>query len=464
METSTLVFRSEVPVSVEKLFQWHQSPGALSRLMPPWENARLISTDGSIEPGSSTTLQIKLGPVRLNWVAQHTEFSLNHHFQDIQLSGPFSFWKHDHRFESSGENRSFLEDRIEYRLPGGILGGFIAGQSVTRKIERMFRYRHDTMIEDLKSYSQSIKANKMNIAISGSKGLIGSALWPYLENDQHQLTRLVRSKPAGNEIAREITWNYQSDVFDAEKFADIDSVIHLAGESIADGRWTKAKKQRIVDSRFLGTKFLCEKLAKLPNPPKTFICASAIGYYGETGNHPVAEDAACGDLFLSDICRQWEEATQSATDAGIRVVNLRFGVILSPKGGALAKMLLPFSLGAGGKIGNGRQFWSWISLDDVISAIYFLLNNTKIAGPTNIVAPHAVTNLEFTKTLGKVLRRPTIFPMPHFAARVALGEMVDDLLFASTRVVPQKLLDAGFEFRHPDLEPALRHLLGKQLN
>ncbi|MGY8768859.1 MAG: TIGR01777 family oxidoreductase [Pirellulales bacterium] len=459
MKTSTLVFRSEVPVSVENLFQWHQSPGALARLMPPWENARLISSDGSIQPGSSTTLQIKIGPIRLNWVAQHTKFSLNQHFQDIQVSGPFSFWQHDHRFEPSGENLSFLEDQIEYRLPGGFLGGFITGQSVSRKIERMFRYRHETMIEDFKSYAQSIKDSKMNIAISGSKGLVGSALWPYLENDQHQLTRLVRSNPAD----KEIVWNYQSNVFDAEKFADIDSVIHLAGESIAEGRWTKAKKQRIVDSRLLGTKFLCDNLAKLPTPPKSIICASAIGYYGETGNHPVNEDSPQGDLFLSDVCSKWEEATQSATDAGIRVVNLRFGVILSPKGGALAKMLLPFSLGVGGKIGNGRQFWSWISLDDVISAIHFLLNNTNISGPVNIVAPHSVTNLEFTKTLGKVMRRPTIFPMPHFAARVALGEMVNDLLFASTRVVPQKLLDTGFEFRHPDLEPALRHLLGKHI-
>jgi len=228
----------------------------------------------------------------------------------------------------------------------------------------------------------------------------------------------------------------------------------------------------MLDSRTQGTRLISETLASLDNKPRVLVCASAIGYYGAQGDAELDdygaqgdaeldETAPCGEGFLPELCMQWERACQPARDAGIRVVNMRIGVVLSPKGGALKKMLLPFKLGAGGILGTGRQYFSWIALDDVIHATKFILNNENISGPVNLVSPQSVTNREFTKTLGSVLSRPTLFPMPAFAARLAFGEMADALLLTGARVTPQVLADQGYDFLHPSLGPALRHLLGK---
>ena len=237
--------------------------------------------------------------------------------------------------------------------------------------------------------------------------------------------------------------------------------MHLAGENIAVRRWTPAQKARIRDSRVQGTRLLAQSLARLQQPPTVMVCASAIGFYGDRGEELLTEGSAPGSGFLTDTCRAWEAAAQPASEKDIRVVNLRLGVVLSPGGGALAKMLLPFRLGVGGKIGSGRQYMSWIEIDDVVGVIHYALTTDELRGPVNAVAPNPVTNREFTKTLGRVLSRPTIFPMPAFAARLAFGEMADELLLASTRVKPARLQNSGYYFRHPRLEDALRHLLGK---
>ncbi len=238
-------------------------------------------------------------------------------------------------------------------------------------------------------------------------------------------------------------------------------MVHLAGESIASGRWTVARKREIRDSRVLGTRLLSEALARMPRPPQVLLCASAIGYYGDCGSDVLKEDSPPGSDFLADVCKAWEAATAPAAQKGIRVVHLRSGIILSPKGGALAKMLFPFRMGAGGIIGSGKQYMSWIALDDTLGVIAFALQTPSLHGPVNVVAPNAVTNAEFTKTLGRVLHRPTIFPMPAFAARLAFGEMADALLLSSARVEPAALLRAGYHFQWRDLESALRHLLKK---
>jgi uncharacterized protein (TIGR01777 family) len=238
-----------------------------------------------------------------------------------------------------------------------------------------------------------------------------------------------------------------------------DAVVHLAGENIASARWTERQKARIRDSRVKATGLLCNLLARYSPPPKALVCASAIGYYGDRGDEILKEESAPGSGFLSDVCREWEAATQPAVERGIRVVNLRIGMVLSALGGGLAKMLTPFKLGAGGVMGSGRQYMSWIAVDDLVDAIHFALTHESLRGPANAVAPSPVTNREFTRTLGRVLSRPTPFPMPAFAARLAFGEMADALLLASTRVQPARLLASGFTFRYPDLEGALRHLL-----
>ena len=297
----------------------------------------------------------------------------------------------------------------------------------------------------------------MHIAITGASGLVGSTLVPLLTTGGHSVTRLVRREAK----AGEVTWNPKGESFDGSSLDGIDAIVHLAGENIAASRWNSRVKQRLRDSRIDATRMLCKGLARLSRPPKVLVCASAIGYYGDRGDEKLDEESQPGSGFLADLVKDWEAATRPAADAGIRVVNLRFGVILSPKDGALVKMLLPFKLGAGGRVGSGKQYWSWISIDDAAGAIHHAIMNEGLAGPVNAVAPNPATNLEFTKTLGRVLRRPTIMPMPAFAAKLALGEMANELLLASSRVEPKRLQSSGYDFRQPTLEAALRHLLGR---
>lgn len=299
----------------------------------------------------------------------------------------------------------------------------------------------------------------MKIAVTGSTGLIGSALVEFLTAGGHEILRVVRSMPRNPE--REMQWDPENGMIDPKRLEGCDAVVHLAGENIGNGRWTSKRKARIRDSRIEGTRILCEALAQLDAPPKALISASAIGYYGDRGDQWLDESRSPGSGFLPDVCRLWEAATEPAQEKGIRVVQTRTGVVLSPAGGALAKMLTPFKLGGGGVIGSGQQYWSWIALDDVVGAIDHALNHDDLSGPTNVAAPNPATNQEFTKTLGKVLGRPTIVPMPAAVARLVLGEMADELLLASARVVPAKLQQSGYTFRFPELKEALRHVLGK---
>jgi uncharacterized protein (TIGR01777 family) len=296
----------------------------------------------------------------------------------------------------------------------------------------------------------------MNVLISGATGLIGSALIPELEAGGHRITRLTRS-PEGDD---DIRWDPSAGKIDGT-LEGIDAVVHLAGESIAEGRWTPEKKRRIMESRKEGTRLLAETLAELPTPPKVMVSASAVGYYGDRGNELLREDSRPGSDFLAEVCQAWEAAADPARQAGIRVVHPRFGIVLSPKGGALGRTLPIFKLGGGGRIGSGRQWWSWVALDDVVGAILHALTNDPVEGPVNVGSPNPLTNAEYTRVLGRVLNRPTIFPLPAPAARLALGEVADALLLASQRMEPARLKETGYEFRYPELEDALRHLLGR---
>lgn len=295
----------------------------------------------------------------------------------------------------------------------------------------------------------------MKVLVTGASGMVGSTLTQQMTADGHEVVPVVRRDARSGEVQ----WKPSAGELAVDRLEGFDGVVHLAGENIAEGRWTAAKKARIHDSRVDSTRLLCEKLSQTQRPPKVLVSASAIGFYGEAGDQPLTEDSPAGEGFLPTVCQQWEAATAPAASAGIRVVQLRIGVVLSVAGGALQKMLLPFRMGAGGRVGSGRQVWSWISIDDLVGVILYALTSESLSGPVNAVAPQAVTNLEFTKTLGRVLKRPTIFPMPAFVARMALGQMANDLLLASARVVPQKLNQSGFQYRHPDLESALRDLL-----
>lgn len=297
----------------------------------------------------------------------------------------------------------------------------------------------------------------MKILVTGSTGLVGSALIPSLKAEGHQVVRLVRSEP--KDAATEIYWNPEQGTINAAELEGLAAVVHLAGENLAEGRWTDEKKKRIRESRVQGTKLLSEALAQVSAKPEVLVSASAIGFYGNRGDEILTEQSASGSDFLAEVCREWELATQAAAQAGIRVVNLRFGVIFSPQGGALKKMLTPFRLGVGGKLGSGHQYMSWIAIDDAVGAIEHALANETLRGPVNTVAPQPVTNSEFTKAIGRTLSRPTIFPVPAFAARLMFGEMANETLLTSQRVEPLRLKESGYVFKYPELQGALRHVL-----
>ena len=300
----------------------------------------------------------------------------------------------------------------------------------------------------------------MKVLITGSSGLVGSALTKYFAANGDEVIRLLRNNlPTGSPI-----WDPEHGLIDLADVRDISAVVHLAGDNLGEGRWNDRKKNSILNSRVKGTQLLSEFFAATEHKPNVIVSASAVGYYGNRGEERVDEDSEPGKGFLADVCRQWEEATASAVDAGIRVANLRLGLILSTGGGALKKMLLPFRIGLGGVIGSGKQYMSWVSIDDVTGMIQHIIANEAVRGPVNLVSPNPVSNREFTKTLGQVLNRPTIFPMPAFAARIAFGEMADELLLSSTRVIPKKLMDSGYEFRHPELGGAFEHFLNMEDN
>ncbi|MFV0443641.1 MAG: TIGR01777 family oxidoreductase [Planctomycetaceae bacterium] len=309
-----------------------------------------------------------------------------------------------------------------------------------------------------RSLSQHASLQGARIAVSGATGLVGRTLSNRLMELGAETIRMSRSPSPSDE--RQVQWDPNQGLIQPEKLEGVTAVVHLAGEGIADGRWTEAKKQRIRDSRVVGTRSLCESLSKLTAKPQTLVCASAIGFYGDRGDERLDEESSPGDGFLPEVCIGWEQACDPARAAGIRVVNIRIGVIISKDGGALAKMLLPFQLGMGGKIGSGQQYMSWVALDDVVGAIVQGLTQSEMSGPVNAVSPNPVTNAEFTKTLGSVLHRPTILPMPAFAAKLALGQMAEDLLLASTRVYPERLSQLAYRFAFADLHACLSREVG----
>ncbi|MBY0403941.1 MAG: TIGR01777 family oxidoreductase [Cyanobacteria bacterium] len=460
----TFHFSTAMPASAEEVCLWHTQYGAFERLIPPWERVDVVSQTGNIVDGGILKMKVYLGPFPILWVAKMFGYVPGVQFQDVQLQGPNHAWLHTHKFIPQDDTHSILEEVIEYELPMGFLGYLFGRPFFEEKLRRMFIYRHRTTHQDLQlhqTYQEHCQGvSSMNIAVSGSTGLVGSALKAFLTTGGHQVTPIVRTLSEGGKPG--ILWNYETNQIDAAAFEGLDAVVHLAGDNIAEGRWSDDKKKAIRDSRVKGTRLLCEALAKLENPPKVLICASAIGIYGSRGDEVLNEESKPAKDFLADVCVEWEAATEVASKAGIRVVNIRIGVILSPKGGALAKMLPPFLLGAGGNLGDGQQYMSWVSLDDVVGAIYHALQTDSLKGPVNVVSPNACRNSEFTKVLGHAIHRPTLAPAPAFALRLLLGEMADALLLSSTRVEPAQLKKSGYQFLYPKLSDALDHCFGHQ--
>lgn len=464
-------FETKTAVTPEELFAWHTRPGAFERLSPPWQSVE-IEKPAPVENGSQVLLRLKKGPLVFRCAATHQDVDPGRGFTDVLTAAPFARWVHRHDFEPDG-NASVLRDRIDYKLAGGVLGRLLAGRQVRRDLATTFAFRHETTSRDLARHRGFADNPRLRIAVTGSSGLVGGNLVPFLTTGGHQVVRLVRGNPVhGNAVrggpapgstGRSDTspWQPEVGLLSPEALGPLDAVVHLAGENIAGGRWTAARKQRIRASRIDGTRNLIRSLGQMENPPKTLVCASAIGYYGSRGDELLDEASASGEGFLAEICRDWEEAAGEAAAHGMRVVMLRFGVILTPAGGALAKMLPPFRFGVGGRLGDGRQYMSWVSIDDAVGAIHQALLDGRLSGAVNVVSPKPATNGEFTKALGRVLRRPTLFRVPEFGARTAFGEMADEMLLSSARVRPHRLEEVGFAFGDTDLDRTLARLLGK---
>lgn len=453
-------YRSTYPVSREAGWQWHANPGAMERLIPPWERITIIRKDEpDFADGARVEFIIRTGPISQRWIAEHQTVKAPEHFSDVQVQGPLKSWIHHHRFHVVDEEHFELEDSMEYQLPGYLENIPLAGPYIAeRRLEQLFTYRHHVTANDLACIHRY--PNKaLRILVSGASGLVGSALSSFLGTAGHEVWKLVRDPVSSQE--RSIYWDPKKREMDYKACEDFDAVIHLAGENIA-GRWTRKKKRRIRDSRVEGTRFLVEQLRQLKSPPRCFLCASAVGYYGDRGSAWVDEGSAQGEGFLAEVCQEWEEASKGLEHS--RTVNARLGVVLSPSGGALNQMLLPFKLGIAGKMGSGEQYMPWIALDDVLYQLYHCLMTDGLTGPVNLVSPEAITNKEFTKTLGLVLRRPTLFPMPRLVAKLVMGEMADALIFSSNRVLPSKLQQTHAHFAFPTLEAAFRHQLGRVLN
>jgi uncharacterized protein (TIGR01777 family) len=461
MPDATFTLRSPMPAPADELYAWHARPGAFRRLQPPWEAVEVTDARGGFGQDTYTlTLRTKvLGPFKGTWVAEAFGFQPGRQFEDRQLKGPFAAWHHTHRTIPDGPDRSVLEDHVEYRLPLGAVGRLFGSGTVRRRLAAMFAYRHALTASDLARHARFRDTPRMTVAVTGSRGLVGSELVPFLLTGGHRVVRLVTGdgRPAYDDGTRWVTWDPMAPL-PPGTLDGADAVVHLAGDNVAAGRWTAAKKRKILDSRTVPTRHLAA--AAVAAGVKAFVSASAVGFYGNRGDEVLAEDAPSGVGFFPEVGRAWEDATAPARDAGVRTVHLRIGVVLSPRGGALAKQLPAFKAGAGAVLGSGKQWVPWVTIGDTVGAIHHALI-ADVSGPANVCAPTPVTNREFTKALGRVLRRPAFVWLPGAALRVLFGELADNALLASMRAVPRALLAAGFAFDHTELEPALRFVLGR---
>ena len=472
----SFIHSSRIDQPLENVFSWHVREGAFERLKPPWEKFEVTGRSGSIQNNGIVKLRTKIGPLSMKWVVKHADYIPEKQFKDIQIKGFFPSFTHSHLFERFGTS-CMLEDRIEYSLPGGHIGRLAAHRFVDRNLRKIFDYRHRTISEDLRSHHiiNSIRKSgrPLTIAITGSSGFVGRALMPFLTTGGHRVIPLTRKKDAAPSVRA--NRRQPRDQFNLDPLTSnrVDAVINLAGENIFD-KWTKEKKRKLSESRISATTALCERMASLDEPPSVLVSVSAIAYYGDRGDEILSEDSQAGVTassipnkvpsidFLSNLCREWESATHIAKEAGIRVVNLRLGIVLSSSGGILAKMLPLFKLGLGGRLGRGNQYISWIALEDLITIMLTVIADETLSGPVNAVSPNPVTNADFTDLLGKTLSRATFVAVPKLLLRVSLGqEITDALLLSSTRATPSRLVESGYQFRFPYLELALRDTLGK---
>ncbi len=464
--TAFFIKRVKTPFEVHDVFNYHARYRAIDRLIPPWSKLKIIKRNIGLENGATCILELQCGPLKLKWVAKHIGYIQDQLFQDEMIKGPLKAWKHTHSFTPNELGGCIMEDKINYSLPYGLNRFNIVRNRLNKTLCEMFSYRHRILQNDLKLWDL-LKENKgKRILISGSTGLIGSALIPLLElAGEHKISRLVRpsSKYSFSHNSSNFkVWDPETGIVAPSDLEGFDAIIHLSGESIG-GRWSKIKKKRIHDSRVKTTELLCNTIKKLKKPPLTLLCASAIGYYGTRGEEVVTEDTMAGDGFLANLCVDWEAQANSVKDMGIRVVNARFGLILSPKGGILKLLTIAPYLKVGMGLGNGSNVFNWISIEDVIGSILYSVDNTTIRGPVNIVSPNPMNASDFFEIISKIQENQIFLRIGSGFMKRAIGDFADTINDSNGVVKPQKLLAAGYPFMTPSLEDAIRLLLGRQI-
>jgi uncharacterized protein len=463
---STFTRRTELPVPADEAFAWHERPGALRRLTPPWHSVEVEQHEG-IHDGNRTVLDIGPGPIPIKWVTEHQGYKEGREFTDVQVSGPFSRWRHVHRVmpHDVDTRHSVLEDCVSYGLPLSRISDAVVARRAERELVRMFSYRHRVTREDLVRHAHA-SLPPLTIAITGSCGFIGQALTAFLTTGGHTVVRVVRSRTEVLQYSRSpqeraTFWNPKRGFVDISGLNGVDAVIHLAGEPFIGTRWTRRQMGRIFDSRARGTRLLADTLAALPNPPQVLLSASSTGYYGDREHEMLPEEAEPGSGFLPDVCRAWEAATWPAEEAGIRVCHMRFGAVLSPRGGLLKAALPAFRFGLGGVVGRGKRWIPWIALDDALYAMLHLLCYDAVRGPVNVATQHPVTQRRLADVLSTTLRRPAVLRIPHPVARLAGGDLLHEVILHSARVAPAVLANSGFQFAYPRIDDALQHALGR---
>lgn len=452
-ETFTFHYETHLPVSKEEAFAWFEKPGAFERLLPPFVPIQIIEPIPSLKKGERVRFKYSLiGKSGFECIHEIIDFEKNNFFTDIQVKGPFTSWLHHRKFWGKDKDHTVIEEIVKYKLPlDNILGQFI-NTPIAKQLTRLFNYRQEVLKKDflfLKNYPQK----KLHVLMTGSTGLIGSALTALLQTMGHIVTPIRRHLSAGQEG---IFWDIENQKIDPELLEDQDAVIHLAGENIAQ-YWTAQAKEKIYKSRIHSTRLLVNALNKLKNPPKTFISASGLHYYQPKTEF--GDSKSKGEEFLHHVVKDWEEESSNLKKE-IRVAHIRTGVVLSPKGGMLGKVLSLYKYGLGHKVGNGKMHLSWISIDDLVYLYTHVLMTPSLKGPINATSPYPVTQLEFSLMLAKLLKRPHFLKIPSLLIKTFGGQMAEEVLLSDLNILPEKLIEIGYSFKYPHLKGCLSHLLG----
>lgn len=454
MQAVTQTFTTEIAHPPQRVWDWHARPGAFLRLAPPWEELTLIEGDQGLDVGARTIFSVKKGPISVRWEAEHTACDPGTSFVDEQRRGPFASWRHEHRFEPTRSDTCILRDEVVWSPPGGLLGR-VAIPSLRAANERMFTFRHRRTERDLDRHAPYLDRPRLRVAITGVTGLVGSALAAFLTTGGHQVVRVVRRDPRPGDCL----WDPAKAQIDHEALAGVDAIVHLAGASVAE-RWTPTHKQAIRESRVQGTRLIVDAIRRLSPRPKVLVSASAIGFYGDRGDEELTEESEPGEGFLAEVGKAWEAASAPVTELGVRRVVPRIGIVTTAAGGVLGRLLPIFRSGAGGPVGSGTQWISWIDLDDLVGLIHCALFEESWSGPFNAVGPQPIQQRDQARILGEVLRRPAFAAAPAFAIKAALGEMGETLLLGGQRVIPSRLQAMGFRFDEVDFGDAVAHNLG----